>query len=217
MDDARRAAARENANRRKAEIQALHRLGIAVVRLGGDTAWILDSLAETVSAMKPIEKNGMTEEQKRVLVEMGAFTAEELDHATLEVNRGSLKVSAAEAFLSRFYETISIDAMAAYLEWDDETVRRAVTEGRLCAVEIGGRLRFPVWQLSRPHPSGLIPELDRLLESATKRWDWLGLTAFMSTPQEDLVTKGRQTPAEWLRRGGPIGKVTSIIDSWEWM
>jgi len=198
-----------------AESAALRRLGRAAARLEGDTAWILDSLAETLSAMKPIRKDGMTDEQKRLLIEMDAFTPEELDRATREVNRGSLKGGAVEAFLSHFYETASLEAISAYLQWDEESVRRAVAEGRLCAVEISGRLRFPIWQLSRPHPSGLLPGLEGLLESSAHRWDWLGLTAFMYTPQEDLVIAGRQTPGEWLRRGGALDKVRSIIDSWE--
>jgi hypothetical protein len=204
------------ANNDQAESAALRRLGEAVAHLGGDTSWILDSLAETVSAMKPIQKSGMTDEQKQLLIEMDAFTSEELDHATSQVNRGSLKVSAAEAFLSHFYETVSLEAVSAYLEWDAEEVRTAVAEGRLCAVEISGRLRFPAWQLSRPHPEGLLPELQSLLEAASRRWDWLGLTSFMSTPQENLVMKGRQTPAEWLRGGGSIERIRSIVDSWEW-
>jgi hypothetical protein len=199
------------------EADALQRLDEAVKRLDGDTAWILDSLAETIGAMKPIEKNGMSDEQKKLLVEAGAFTAEELDHATREVNRGSLKVSAAEAFLSHFYKTVSLEAIAAYLRWDEAEVRRAVAEGRLCATEIAGRLRFPVWQLSLPDPEKLLPGLQPLLQAGLQRWDWSGLTAFMSTPQEDLVMRGQQTPAEWLRRGGSIKDVRGIIESWEWM
>jgi hypothetical protein len=73
-----------------------------------------------------------------------------------------------------------------------------------------------VWQLSRPDPDGLLPQLSSLLEAASGRWDWFGLTAFMSTPQEDLVIRGRQTPAEWLRRGGSIQDVRSIIETWDW-
>ncbi|MEY9850632.1 hypothetical protein ABH923_000310 [Leifsonia sp. EB41] len=200
-----------------AESAALARLHAAIRRLGGDTTWILDCLAETIAAMKPIEKNGMSPEQQRVLVEMGEFTIEELDHARREVNRGSLKVSAIEAFLSHFYQTISLEDMAAYLRWDEAEVRRAVAEGRLCAAEIGGRLRFPVWQLSLPDPEKLLPGLQPLLQAASQRWDWSGLTAFMSTPQEGLVLEGQQTPAEWLRRGGAIKDVQQIIESWEWM
>lgn len=89
MDDARRAAARESARRNRAVRKALCRLGAAVMRLGGDTAWILDSLAETVSAMKPIQKGGMSDEQKQLLIELDAFTTDELDHATREVNHYS--------------------------------------------------------------------------------------------------------------------------------
>jgi hypothetical protein len=204
------------ANNDQAESDALRRLGDAVAHLGGDSTWILDTLAETVSAMKPIQKDGLTEEQKQYLIEAGDFSPEELGRAISQVNRGSLKVGAAEAFLARLYETVSLEDISEYLEWDEEAIRRAVAEGELLAVEIAGRLRFPAWQLSRPQPEGLLPELKSLLESASRRWDWLGLTAFMSTPQEELVIKGRQTPAEFLRRGGSINEVRSIIESWEW-
>lgn len=199
------------------EHAALQRLYEAVRQLDGDTTYVLDTLAETIAALGPIEKNGMSDEQKQVLVQMGAFTADELDHARRSVNRGSLEVSVAEAFLSHFYATISLEDIAAYLRWDEGEVTRAVAERRLCAAEIGGRLRFPVWQLSRPHPAGLMPGLEPLLRAALQRWDWQGLTAFMSTPQEDLVIRGQHTPAEWLRRGGSIKDVREIIETWDWM
>ncbi len=199
-----------------AEAEALARLHAAVRRLNGGTTWILDSLAETMEAMDPIDKGGMSHEQQELLVAMGAFTAEELDHAQREVNRGSLKVSAVEAFLSKFYQTISLEDIAAYLRWDEGAVRLAVAEGRLCAAEIAGRLRFPVWQLSLPDPEKLLPGLQPLLQAASQRWDWSGLTAFMSTPQEDLVIDGQQTPAEWLRRGGSVDDVRGIIEAGEW-
>jgi hypothetical protein len=206
----------EGADGSGSESRTLRRLGDAIAQLGGDTAWILDSLAETVLAMKPVTKNGLTDEQKQLLIELDAFTPEKLAETTREVERGALQVSAVEAFLSHFYDTLSLEDTAGYLNWDEEAVRHAVAERRLYGVEVAGRLRFPSWHFSLPHKDKLLPGLSEVLEVAAPRWDWQGLTAFMSTPQSDLVVEGRQTPAEWLRRGGPVEDVQSIIESTDW-
>ena len=36
----------------------------------GDTAWILDGVAETEHAMRPLTKNGLTDEQMQLLIEL---------------------------------------------------------------------------------------------------------------------------------------------------
>lgn len=198
------------------EFAALRRLRDAIAHLGGDTVWIIDSLAETVLAMKPVTRSGLTEEQKQLLIELDAFTPEELAETTREVERGDLQISAVEAFLSRFYDTLSLEDTIGFLGWDEEAVRRAAEERRLYGVAISGRLRFPSWQFSLPDKDKLLPGLSELVAVAAPRWNWQSMTAFMSTPQEDLVIEGRQNPAEWLRRGGSVEDVRSIIESTDW-
>lgn len=195
---------------------ALVRLGDAVARLHGETAWIIDSLTEIMLAMRPVSKDGLTEEQKLLLIELDAFTSDELAETTRQVDRGELQLGAAEVFLSHLYSTLSLAEIAGYLDWEEAAVRATVAGGRLYAVEISGRLRFPSWQLSVSHEDKLLPGLTELIEVATARWDWQSLTAFMSATQSSLVTAGRQTPAEFLRRGGDVNKVRTIIESSDW-
>jgi hypothetical protein len=38
----------------------------------------------------------------------------------------------------------------------------------------------------------------------------------MSTPQQSIVSEGRQAPVEFLRRGGEVNSVKAIVESGDW-
>ena len=155
-------------------------------------------------------------QQEQFLIESETFTAEELADTFRQVERGSLQLGSAQAFLSNLSATMSLSDAAGYLEWDEETVQAAVHEGRLYGVEISGRLRIPAWQLTIATPLKLIPGLTDLIEVVTPRWDWQSVAAFMATPHSNLFSEGRKTPAEWLRDGEDVEFVTEIVLASDW-
>jgi len=111
---------------------------------------------------------------------------------------------------------MSLDNVTGFLKWDEEAVRAAVSEGRLYAIEISGRLRFPVWQFSLESPGKLLPGLAEVIQVVTPRWGWTSVAGFMATAQSSLVATGRKTPVAWLRDGGDVDTVRQIVESDDW-
>lgn len=196
--------------------EAVRRLAEAVARLSNDHAFFLEALTDFLLAMKPISLERLAGNEVRFLIESGAFTADEWAETSAAVDRGSLQVAATEGWLLGLFETTSMDVVTGFLGWNEEAVRAAVAEGRLFALEISGRLRFPVWQLSSGSPSKLLPGLTEIIQVVTPRWDWHSVAGFMTTPQSSLVAEGRKTPASWLRDGGDVDAVKQIIESDDW-
>ncbi|TFD01322.1 hypothetical protein E3T28_07130 [Cryobacterium sinapicolor] len=191
---------------------ALQRLGEAITHLEGDPDYIVRSLTEFMLTMRPVAKHRLTSLQERFLIESGALSAGGLASTASKVDRGSLQLGAAEAWFSHLCATISLEDVAGFLGWDEVAVRTAVSEGRLYAIEITGRLRFPDWQFNAAAPGHLMPGLPALIAAVAPRWDWHSIAGFMATPQSSLIAEGRQTPVEWLRNGGDIDTVTSIVE-----
>lgn len=195
---------------------AVRRLADATLHLGHDGEWFVQALTDRLLAMRPVPATSLTNQHKRYLIESGAYTAEELDAAARDVDRGALRLRVVEAWLSHLLATISLEDATGFLEWTKEDVRDAVSDGRLYAVEISGRLRFPVWQLNVRSPEKLIPGLTEILDAVASRWSWQSVAGFMATPQSSLVAKGRKTPAAWLRDGGHVNAVKQIIETTDW-
>ncbi|WP_134569735.1 hypothetical protein [Cryobacterium sp. Sr3] len=195
---------------------ALRQLGEAIDQVGGDSGFLTRALTEFLLSQRPVSTSWLSEKQERFLIESGAFTAKELASTSKEVNKGSLQLGAAEAWLSNLFATMSLEDATVFLGWNDEAVRTAVSEGRLYAIEVSGRFRFPVWQFNVGHPNKLIPGLTEIIQVFTPRWDWHSVAGFMATPQSSLVAEGRQTPVEWLRDGGDVDAVKQIVESDDW-
>jgi hypothetical protein len=195
---------------------AARRLAEAVARLGNNPSYFVEALTDMLMTLKPVSGNGLSNQQERFLIESGSFTAEELASTSREVNKGSLQLSAAQAWLSNLLATMSLEDATGFLGWDEQAVRTAVSEGRLYAIEVSGRVRFPVWQFNVGHPNKLIPGLTEIIQVVTPRWNWHSIAGFMATPQSSLVAEGRQTPAEWLRDGGDVDAVKQIVESDDW-
>ena len=167
--------------------------------------------------VKPVNREGrLTQQQQLFLIESGTFTAETLAATQREVDRGGLQLGAAEAFLSHLCATMALEDATGFLKCDEEAARTAVSEGGLYAIEISGRLRFPVWQFSLGSPGKVLPGLAEVIEVVTPRWDWHSVAGFMATPQSSLVAVGRKTPVEWLRDGGDVNDVIEIVEDSDW-
>ena len=195
---------------------SLRQLGEAIDHVGGDAGFMTRALAEFLLAQRPVSTSRLTRGQERFLIESGSFTAEELASTSKEVNKGSLQLAAAQAWLSNLLATMSLEDATGFLGWEEEAVRTAVSEGHLYAIDVSGRVRFPVWQFNVGHPNKLIPGLTEIIQVVTPRWDWHSVAGFMATPQSSLVAEGRKTPVAWLRDGGDVDAVRQIVESDDW-
>jgi hypothetical protein len=195
---------------------AVRQLARAVAQLNNDSEWFLEALTDYVYSLRPVTKNRLTEAERRYLIESGDFTAEALADAEKSVDRGSLQVDAIEGWLAQLNDTISLDEAAEFLGREECDVTRSVTEGRLYAVEVSGRRRFPGWQFDVRQPGKVLPHLQEVVQAVSSRWESRGIAAFMATPQSGLVARGRKTPAAWLRDGGDVAKVVEIVESDDW-
>ncbi|SFN43381.1 hypothetical protein [Mycetocola miduiensis] len=197
--------------------EAVRRLADAIAHLAADGPYLVDAVTEFALTLRPVSRDGrLSKQQEEFLIESGSFTAEELADAKRDVDKGSLQLGAIDAFLSNLCATMSLEDAAGFLGWDEGAVTTAVSEGRLYGVEISGRLRFPSWQFNLGSPDKLLPGLAEVIKVLTPRWGWHSVAGFMSTPQEDLVAKGRKTPAVFLRDGGDVSEVRAIVESDDW-
>jgi hypothetical protein len=193
---------------------AVRRLTQAIERLGNDADYFMDALTEKLLSMKPLLKYEPEEDSDRAtLIDLGAFTPAEYDATRRSVARGSLQLRVVETWFSSLAGTLSLKAIAGFLHWSDDEVTTAVADGRLYAVEISGRLRFPEWQLSLSSPGKLLPGLAEVIAAASSEQSWIVLAGLMGTPQEDLYGEGHKTPVAWLRDGGDVSRVTDVVMS----
>lgn len=198
-------------------LDELRQLGEAIADLAGDTSYITLALIDFIRSLRPVSQDGrLTRRQEEFLVVSGEFTADELAKTKRSVDKGSLQLDAAEAFLSNLRATMSLEDAAGYLGWDETAVRTAVLEGRLYGVEISGRLRLPTWQFTMGHPEKLLPGLTDIIAAVASRLSPFSVAELMGTPQPSLVAEGRKTPAAWLRDGGNVNAVTDIILATDW-
>ena len=195
---------------------AVRHLAQAIARLGNDPEYFIHALIEMLETIEPISRNRLTDNERRFLIESGSFTADELADAAASVDRGSLQLQSVEAWLVNLLATLSMDSVIDFLGRDEASVRRAVTDGNLYAVEISDQLRFPVWQFNFGSPSNLLPGLAEVIAVIVPRWDWRSSACFMATPQSDLFGEGRKTPAQWLREGGDVNDVQEIVEASDW-
>lgn len=195
---------------------AVRRLAEAVARLANDPEYFLEALTDMLLAMKPISLEKLSDYEVRFLIESGAFSADEWAETSAAVDRGSLQLSTTEAWLLALFATMSVEDVTGFLGWDESDVTDAVADGRLYAIEISGRLRFPAWQFDVGSPSKLLPGLTQIIGLITPRWQWQSAAGFMATPQRDLVARGRKTPIQWLRDGGDVDDVREIVEASDW-
>jgi len=193
---------------------AVRRLAQAIERLGNDADYFIDALTEKLLSMEPLLKPEPDDDSDRAfLIASGSFSAAEYDAARRSVARGSLQLRVVESWFSSLAGTLSLEAIAGFLHWSDDEVATAVANGRLYAVEIAGRLRFPEWQLSLSSPGKLLPGLAEVIAADNPKRSWIVLAGLMGTPQADLYGEGHKTPVAWLRDGGDVRRVTDVVMS----
>ncbi|HWU29995.1 MAG TPA: hypothetical protein VN041_13015 [Microbacterium sp.] len=185
-----------------------------ISRLTDDPEWLIAALTEIMRAMRaPVPP---TEAEVEFLLSSAAFTPTQLSRIREEVARGSLTLAGAESFLAALHATWSLEQVARYVDKTTDDVLTAVKVGKLYAVAIAERLRFPVFQFNIGRPEPLIPHLPELIEAAGTQWSWISVVAFMETRQASLVAVAAQTPRAWLLDGGSFDEIKQIIDSAHW-
>ncbi|WP_425839924.1 hypothetical protein [Microbacterium sp. PA5] len=190
---------------------ALARLGRAIERLGGDTAYVMESITEFIEALDPVERDATPPHLKDWLIESGSMTEERFEAAVAEVERGALKVMELRSFLKFVSDTLTLDEAAGVLDITEDEARQAVADRTLHAFEINGRLRFPQWQFDIREPDHRLRGLTDIVRSIPKDRDWLSVQGIMTLPHEDLNTEGRQTAVEWLRNGGDVARIRRLV------
>ena len=196
--------------------EAVRRLASAVAHLANDSDYFLRALTDMLEAMTPVAQNRHIEAEVKFFIESDAFTPEEWAKTSASVDRGSLQLGTTETWLLSLFATKSMDEVTGFLDKSEEEVQSAVDEGHLYAIEISGRLRFPTWQFQAGSPERLLPGLTDIIAAVTPRWDWRSVAGFMATSQPSLVAEGRKTPAEWLRDGGDVDTVRTIVEASDW-
>lgn len=187
----------------------------AVNALGADSRYVLSSLTEYTRTLSPVRPSELSDEQRTFLIESGEFTADGLAHTQARIARGSFQLDSLRWWLSEMHATMSVEEATGFLGCDEGELEAAVAEGRLYSVTIGGHRRFPMFQFSLRSPGKILPHFEALLPALRERWNWLSISRFFSTRQEDLVGEGRKTPTHWLEDGGDPQAVLDIVQGGE--
>jgi hypothetical protein len=194
------------------ETDDAQRLIAALEALGGDRAYLLRGLVTVLETIAPVPPQSEADDQRDALVALGVFTADELRENRREVDRGALQLGESQSWIAAAHETRSLRSIAKFLHVTEEEVRTQVKEHRLVAVEIGGELRFPTWQLNTRPVGRTLPHLAELIPALERRYDWQAMGRFFNTRQEDLMGDGRKTPHAWLEDGGDPEAVREILE-----
>lgn len=190
----------------------LARLGAAISRLGGDSEYIAESLTNHIDSLAPIKADTLTRAQAAWLVESGSFTEQELAEVIHGVKRGRGTTTVIEGFLSFVNESASLEDAASILGVTPDDARRAAQERTLYAFEMGGRLRFPLWQFDIRESDSRLRGLTDVIRIVGPDRHWLAVNGLMKTPQEFLIGYGRHTPYEWLRTGGDLDSFRDVVE-----
>ncbi|ROR36412.1 hypothetical protein N8D77_12195 [Curtobacterium flaccumfaciens] len=192
----------------------VQRLIKALRGLGGERAYLLRGLSTLIETLDPIRPHRTTDDdQQAALVKIGAFTEESFAETQRAVDRGELRLAEIKTWLTAARDTRSLRSVARFLHLSEDEVLVEVAKHRLVAVEIGGELRFPTWQLNTRPVGRVLPHLPELIPALEQRWDWISMGGFFTTRQEDLYGEGRKTPAAWLEDGGAPEAVRDIVGS----
>ena len=198
------------ARSRAVPVDPHRRLAEAVASLAEDPEYYVQVFANILRSIKSIPQAQITKREVRAFIESGKFTSKEWAEISVSVDRDSLQSSESEDWVLNIFDTMSTEDAASHLEWDEDFVQVAVTAGQLYAVEVSGRLRFPLWQFKAGSPTTLLHRLPELIKALNQR-QWQSAVGLMRAPHRSLVAKGQRTPSQWLRDGGDIDDVIRIV------
>ena len=198
------------ARRKPVRFDPHRRLAEAVASLAEDPEYFVRVLTNILRATKSTSNPQISKREVRAYIESGKFNSKEWAEISVSVDRDSLRLSESEDWVMNIFDTMSIEDAASHLEWDEDFIQVAVTAGQLYAVEVSGRLRFPLWQFDAGSPVTLLHRLPELIKALNQR-QWQSAVGLMRTPHRSLVAKVQTTPTQWLRNGGDIDDVIRIV------
>jgi excisionase family DNA binding protein len=104
---------------------------------------------------------------------------------------------------------LTVAEAARQLGVDTSRIRHRIAAGRLVGWKDRGGWRLPAWQFAE---TGVLPGLETVLAAVPPDQPALVVAAFMTTPQQDLLTGDRPcTPRDWLLAGGDPRRVAEQI------
>lgn len=159
--------------------------------------------------------SGMTPHIRAILIESQVFTTQSLVEMEERLARGELRESEDRTRLETIAASYGEHEVAERLGLDVREVQYRARIGTLYSFPVGGVTVYPKWQFAHETEDKLLPHLARVLASLLEEWDPASVQGFMSTPKEDLTSRGkRMTPVEWLLQGKSPRRVEVILE-WE--
>lgn len=173
--------------------------------------------AELLRRVRP-SSPGLTPQQRRYLIESGAFTPEEFAETEASVARGELREMEQRTSLAAVAASYGESEVAALLTISPEDVRRMYGEGKLYAFDAAGVTVYPRWQFTDETSDGLLPQLAHILQSfLPDERHPASMQGFMTVPKDNLLFRGEwQTPVQWLLRGGSPDLIDDILEGERW-
>ncbi|GAB3578200.1 hypothetical protein GCM10027406_14000 [Leifsonia lichenia] len=107
---------------------------------------------------------------------------------------------------------LTADEVLARLHVTPSALKRFREAGYLHAIDYDGEVRYPAWQFASQLNRPVLPGIDIVATAIPRDWEPALVQAFMRTPLEDLELDGdRQTPVQWLDRGGDPVTVAAVL------
>lgn len=174
---------------------------------------ILRECADLIKKRQP-RGGALSDEQVAFVIESGTFTAEKFAEVSARVARGDLAEAERKTRLGAVTASLSAAEVAMRLGVDASRVRHRQAKGGLYSFVVGGKRRYPAWQLTSDPARPVLPGLAALVKGLPEDMHPASIQGFMTTPQEDLLVNGeRMTPVEWLLHGGDPQALVDILDS----
>jgi len=188
---------------------AMNDLENAIADLAADGDYVVTILVEALAAQHVVSISSLSD-SLNVLVHAGVLTEDEPRAIIRQWARGNLLADVVSSFLASYHSSLSLEHTARYLGTSEGAVLNDARARRLYSIELGGRVRFPMWQFAQWDGPKVVPELQRLVD-AFDGLSWIAVAGYMATPQEGLTARGRLTPVEWLRQGYDLEVLLSAI------
>lgn len=96
--------------------------------------------------------------------------------------------------------------VATMLGVDKSTVSRYTRSGKLYAIDVDGRHRYPPWQFVSNQP---LPGIGTVSHALPDGWGPVPFARFMTTSDEAL---GGHSPVEWLTAGGTPQRIVTLLE-----
>jgi hypothetical protein len=163
---------------------------------------LVEDAARRFTPAHPDPDDYFTAEQRDVLREVG------LDLSPLREDEPDARARAVAEEAVLHDSALTVTEAAHTVGVDTSRIRHRLLAGRLMGWKDRGGWRLPAWQFTE---NGVLPGLEQVLAALPGDQPALVVAAFMTTPQEDLLSRARPiAPREWLSAGGDPQRVARL-------